>query len=293
MLYFLTVNYHSTKLIEKLIDSIDGDRSTYRFIIINNSPEDLKLKRIESEYIKIIESEENIGFGSACNLGLSWIYQREPQATVWIINPDAYLQPNSLEDALHLFNNYSPPSILGTLIYTPSGDIWFGGGKFIPYLGEILSEDIISDRLQEPYIQCDWVSGCSMLIKLSHFHTCPQFDRAYFLYYEDFDFCRRYASQGHQIAVTNRLAVIHQPSSITNRNIAIKLKHSTYSYLITLQRYTNRLVFSTRFLRILLNAFILLPLKPQTSLGKISGIIDYCMEDCAARSASDRYKQLS
>ncbi len=127
----------------------------------------------------------------------------------------------------------------------------------------------------EELIPCDWVSGCSLLINLRHFSFCPQFDPAYFLYYEDFDFCRRYVSQGHELAITRQLAIIHEPSSITNRNITKKMQHSTYSYLLTLQKYTNPLIFLLRFLRLSLNTLLILPFKPQVAFGKLAGVFSY------------------
>ncbi|MBE9125261.1 MULTISPECIES: glycosyltransferase family 2 protein [unclassified Coleofasciculus] len=276
MIYLLTVNYYSTYLIARLIKSIPATQDIpHQIIVVNNSADDKKLKNIHTKSLQILNAETNLGFGNACNLGLNWIYDRNPNAIVWIINPDTYLPENTLEKVPSLFNVHPELSIIGTLICTLAGDIWFAGGHFIPQLGAILSTDLLSSHPEATYIPCDWVSGCSLLLNLHHFQTCPQFDPAYFLYYEDFDFCRRYAMEGHQIAITSQLAVIHQPSSITNRNITQKFKHSTYSYLLTLERYTSQAVLFLRFWRLFLHALILLMIKPQTALGKLAGISSY------------------
>ena len=276
MIYLLTVNYYSTQLIEKLIHSIPTHPNiSYQIVIINNSPDDIAVRRLHIKSFQILEANTNLGFGKACNIGLNWIYTQNSDAIVWIINPDTYLPENTLKNVPVFFKAHPEVSILGTLIYTPTGDIWFAGGRFFPQLGAIVSTDLLSSDPEATYIPCDWVSGCSLLLNLRHFKTCPQFDPAYFLYYEDFDFCRRYAMQGHQIAITSQLTVIHQPSSITNRNIAQKYKHSTYSYLLTLERYTSKWILLMRFGRLLFHAFILLVLKPKTAFGKLAGISYY------------------
>lgn len=285
MICFLVVNYYSTSLIARLIKSLPAKSNIfYQIVIVNNSPQDLELKKIRCNWqnstlrdarIQIIEAKTNLGFGKACNLGLQQIYEQNSEAIVWIINPDTYLLPNTLEKVPAFFASYPNISILGTLIYTSTNEIWFAGGRFLPERGAILATDLLSCNPDKDYILCDWVSGCSLLINLCHFSSCPQFDPVYFLYYEDFDFCRRYASEGHQIAVTRQLAVVHQPSSITNRNISAKLQHSTYSYLLTLERYTNPLIFSLRFLRLILYSFILLVFKPRAAFGKLIGIYSY------------------
>lgn len=271
--YFLTVNYYSTPLIRRLIASIEIIKNIdFQLIIVNNSAEDLELKNLAGSRIKILESHGNLGFARACNLGLNWIYSQNPQGIVWLINPDAYLLPQTLEKLPEFIANYPELSLIGTAIYLPAGEIWFAGGRFFPNRGAIVEADLLSSNPDSAYVPCDWISGCSLIINLHHFPECPQFDPAYFLYYEDFDFCRRYAARGHQIAITGKLAAVHQPSAVTNRNLRQKFRHSTYSYLLTLKRYTNRPIFLVRCLRLFLYASFLLPFKPQTAWGKLAGI---------------------
>jgi GT2 family glycosyltransferase len=275
MIYFLTVNYYSTHLITKLIGSLSSSPdSNHQVIIINNSPDDNSIYQLKNQSTIIIDSENNLGFGGGCNLGLQWIFTQNKQAIVWIINPDAYLPENTLEKAQLFFNSYQQLSILGTIVYNPEQKIWFAGGRFIPENGAILEVDLLTNN-DTDYINCDWVSGCSIIINLNRFSECPLFDHAYFLYYEDFDFCRRYANQGHLIAITKQLSVIHQPSSITNRNIFKKIRYSTYSYLFTINRYTNKSIFTMKLILQIIKATMGLIIKPQAALGKIYGICDY------------------
>jgi GT2 family glycosyltransferase len=275
VIYFLTVNYYSTNLINKLINSIPYRRKfPHKVVIVNNSPDDYTIHFLKDESVLILTSGTNLGFGGGCNLGLRWIYQQDPQAIVWLINPDAYLLPNSLEKIDLFFDNYPELSIVGTIIYTPAGKVWFASGSFNDKTGNIFSLDILTNS-EVAYVVCDWVSGCSLLINLRNFCECPKFDAAYFLYYEDFDFCRRYASLGHLIAVTKQLSVVHQPSTITDRNTFKKFQHSTYSYLLTLERYTNRLVLLGRFTRLIAYAFILILIKPKVAFGKLYGVLLY------------------
>lgn len=275
MIYFLTVNYYSTNLVTKLISSIQASGDIpHKTIVINNSPDDRSIHLLKTESVLILEAETNLGFGSACNLGLGWIYAQKPQAIVWIINPDAYLLKTSLEKVKLFFEAYPELSIVGTIVYTPTAEIWFAGGCFIRQTGAILAQDLLTNS-DTAYVACDWVSGCSLLINLGKFHDCPKFDPAYFLYYEDFDFCRHYASLGHIIAVTQQLSVIHQPSAITNRNMFSKIKYSTYSYLLTLEKYTNKLVLLLRLTRLISYALILMLVKPKVAFGKMYGVLLY------------------
>lgn len=277
VIYFLTVNYYSTALISRLLDSLAQNQLiNYQLIVINNSPEDRAIYQIHSNCLQIIEAKQNLGFGGACNLGLDFIYQQNPQAIVWLINPDAYFTFNYLEQIPKFFSKYPHISILGTTIYNPSGEIWFGEGTFSHQLGVKVSTKLSEVNRKKDYFASDWVSGCSLLINLKNFCYCPQFDISYFLYYEDFDFCYRYSQMGHKIVVSDRFPVIHDSSSITNRNQINKTKHSTYSYLLTLCRYTSPQIFWLKFIRLLVHALIIFPFKPQLALGKMIGIYNYC-----------------
>ncbi|KAF3887969.1 MULTISPECIES: glycosyltransferase [Nostocales] len=275
MIYFLTINYFSTPLVTKLISSLpDKNHFECKIIIINNSPDDNSIYDLKNESVLIFDATHNLGFGRACNMGLKWIYEQDSQGIVWIINPDAYLSDNPLEKVNLFFESNPEVSILGTIIHTPTGEIWFAGGCFTPATGTISTQDLLTNTETE-YVTCDWVSGCSLIVNLRKFDNFPQFDPTYFLYYEDFDLCKRYGLQGHTVAVTKRFGVVHQPSSITNKYIFRKIKHSTYSYLITLEKYTNNFILLLRLIRLLAYTIVLMFVKPQVAFGKFSGVLMY------------------
>ena len=273
----MTINYYSVALITRLINSLDQNKLiSYKLIIVNNSPQDREIANLQSDRVHIIEAEKNLGFGAGCNLGLDFIYRQNTQAIVWLINPDTYFTCNYLKKIPEFFSQYPDISILGTTIYTPNDKIWFAGGTFSRQFGVKVSTNLSEAKIGKDYFESDWVSGCSLLLNLKNFDSCPQFDISYFLYYEDFDFCYRYSQMGHKIAVSDRFPVIHESSSITNRNQINKIKHSTYSYLLTLRKYNSPKLFWIRYIRLLAHALIVLPFKPQLALGKIIGIYNYC-----------------
>lgn len=275
-IYLLTVNYYAIPLIARLINSIPEEKNNYQIVIVNNSPDDDQIKTIEGDNVYILESQSNLGFGKACNLGLNWIYKQNSRAIVWLVNPDAYLLPDCLNKAEQFFLNYPEISILGTEVYEPQGKIWFGWGKFVKERGEIVVVEESLDYQGKPYLLAQWVTGCSLLINLAKFQECPCFDPDYFLYYEDFDFCQRYAKQGHLIAITNQIKIIHEPSSITLKYGYLRLIHNIYSYLLSLEKHTNKFMLWGRFIRMIFMSLIILPVKPQFALAKLEGILMYC-----------------
>ena len=275
LIYFLSVNYFSSTLIKRLLDSIRNTAPktiAWKFIIVNNAPDDHQVRNFSAENVIVLDAGGNRGFGSGCNLGIDWVAQQSPEGVIWLINPDTYLCWDSLQNLeIFLAQNPSLP-LIGTLIKTPDNKVWFGGGTFSPKRGAIVATDSISNHANYPYVSCDWLSGCSLIINLQQFSSPPHFNPDYFLYYEDFDFCQRYAATGCQVVITSKIVVMHEPSTITDRNLHEKFRHSTYSYLLTLKRYSPPAIFWIRGLRLFIFALILLPLKPQIALGKLRGI---------------------
>lgn len=276
-LYFLIVNYNSSSLVKRLVKSLpDKTTNSYEIVIVNNSVEDKNIYESNSDRLTIIEPKENLGFGKACNLGLNWIYERDERAIVWLINPDAYFElgMSPVDKAIALFETYPELSIVGTTVYNSQGEITSAGGTFTPVSAAL---SVITSLPEEKtaYYKSDWVSGCSLLLNVANFSQFPHFDPRYFLYYEDLDFCLRYGKQGHQIAATHLLKVIHETSSITNRNLYHKYRHITKSYLIHIEKYGSQWVFVWTNIRMLLNTIRLLIIKPQQGLGKLVGFFQY------------------
>ncbi len=248
MLQFLTVNYYSSKLIDKLLISLQDLSIPHRVIIVNNSPEDRDIYDLTYSDLEVIETDRNLGFGGACNLGLAKIYSRSVSDLVWLINPDAYFEKDDLVKIPLLLPLFSSYPILGTIIYDEKGHLTFSGGIFCPIRGIIREEKTMFNENIKP---TQWVSGCSLILNLQYFNECPIFDRDFFLYYEDFDFCRRYNKLGYDIAICSQIKVIHHTSSITS-NLTNKLTQEIYSYLLALLKHSTKFSLFYRLLRIIL-----------------------------------------
>lgn len=275
-IYLLTVNYYSAALVARLIESLPKDpEGDYEVIIINNSPDDQEIRQLQGDKVHLLHSGANLGFGKACNLGLNWIYARNRESIVWLVNPDAYLLQDSLEQAQDFLRKYPEVAMAGTEIYEPDGKIWFGWGKFIESSGTIVVVEESASYDGAPYLKADWVTGCSLLINLQHFSECPQFDADYFLYYEDFDFSRRYAQQGYLVVITNQIKIIHEPSSIVLKYGYLQLTQNIYSYLLSLEKHTKAWILWTRCLRMIVMVVVMLPLKPKFAMAKLKGIMLY------------------
>ena len=274
-LYFLSVNYYSAALISDLMHTLETNQG---IVIVNNSPADQAIHQLAGQRyggseVTVIDAPDNGGFGAGCNLGLQWIYARSPHALVWLINPDAALVSGAIANLRSCLNRAPNTAILGTPILDSQGRLWFGSGQFNPYTGSITSH--VGLRAQGTVVPTRWVSGCSMILNLAILGHCPQFDEAYFLYYEDCDLCERYFQQGYEIALTPMPLVIHAVSSITSRYVQAKFVHGTFSKLTFLRRHGTWLALVLNLLYLATRALSETFRQPLAAKGRWQGIYQF------------------
>lgn len=276
MIYFITVNYYSTELVKQLLISIASTGKDYEVLIINNSPDDLSINELAQtdRCVTVITAQENLGFGAGCNLGIQYVYNLNPYAIIWLINPDATLKKIAIPYIKQCFAQEPSLAILGTKIEDLQKEIWFGLGTFNPWTGSLkhqLKKGVISEA-QAKTLPSRWVSGCSMLLNLSQFKNCPRFDSNYFLYYEDADLCERYYKQGYHIAVTQAVLVTHKVSVISSRNLYNQFKHATYSKLYFLRQHGTVFALWLNLLYMLVLVMLLFPKNRSAALGRWQGL---------------------
>ena len=282
MINFVTVNYNSSSLIKELYSSILNNKySNIQIIIVNNSPEDKLIQEYgKQKYIKIINSQDNLGFGKACNLALQYIYKLDSEALVWLINPDALLDKDAVNYITECFNKISNIAILGTKIRDSYGKIWFDRGIFNPHTGYLNHKIRVSEDMSDLIgtTRCRWVSGCSLIINFSLFDHCPRFEPNYFLYCEDADLCERYYQQGYHIAVTNKVLVTHQVSAIIGRNRIFMFQNYTFSRLFFLKRHAKIWGLLLYLIYLIIKITVLLPIDNSNALGRWRGLKKFLQE---------------
>jgi N-acetylglucosaminyl-diphospho-decaprenol L-rhamnosyltransferase len=275
-LYFLSVNYHSAALLSDLMHTLDANQG---IVIVNNSPSDRVIQGLAGYtyaggQVTVLNASENGGFGAGCNLGLAWIYERSPNALVWLINPDARLLPEAVATVRQCFAQQEI-AILGTPILDARGKLWFGKGRFNWWTGSISSQGSLNKNNWGRPMASRWVSGCSMVLNFAVLKHCPQFDGVYFLYYEDCDLCERYFQQGAKIAIAPIPLVVHAVSSIAGRYTQPKYVHATFSKLTFLRRHASPLALWLNVAYLFLQS-ILLRLRDQAAAkGRWLGLMHF------------------
>lgn len=166
----------------------------------------------------------NLGFAEACNR-LAALSDAE---TVLFVNPDS--------EILDFAEVLQPTAsrIVAPTIYSQPGELQrtFGGER------TLRREVAIRLLRREPAllepddaISVGFVSGAAFAVNRRRFLEVGGFDTAFFMYYEDLDFCRRWCESGGTIWVDPRFRVMHIGGVSASSNLLLALQRSYESAL--------------------------------------------------------------
>jgi len=212
-------------ILEKSLSSIDP---SVKIIIIENSPKFINEDQIANKYknVSIFCTGSNIGYGRGNNYGL----QKVDTNYALILNPDIVCEKSYFENLKIYLNNELDFSIIGSQYldnetYTPAG--FFDSNLCLK------DADYIQDLNLS---KVDWVVGCSMLLNLNKFKNKLIFDENFFLFFEEFDLCKKLKREGEKVYSSSKLIVNHfgfkSSTDLTDEIDLIKIRnwHYMWSY---------------------------------------------------------------
>jgi GT2 family glycosyltransferase len=223
-LSIIIVNYQSEKYLAKCISSIQEKvlAVEYEIIVVNND------KALEAELPKdtrLINTEKNIGFGAACNLGA-----RSAQGEILcFLNPDTEIVSSNFSGVLYEFAKDNKLAIIGPKLISEDRKIqeWIAGKEIT--IWSTLMNNFGYKRDQkiwesESPVECAWVSGAAMFIKKDIFQKLGGFDEKFFMYFEDIDLCQRARQLGYKILYFPNFQIKH----FGGKSFADKKKQKKY-----------------------------------------------------------------
>jgi GT2 family glycosyltransferase len=204
-----------------------------------------RLTRAQYPGVTVLSQSENLGFGTAVNIGARYALARGATA-VLLLNNDATLMPNAMQSLRDSLAASSGVGVFTAKVFlTEMPDrLWAVGGVFT---GRRVVELGAGERDTGAYDdrRLDFVYGCAMLIRGDVFRELSGFDERYFLYYEDIDLCLRARERGWDVGMAANAHVLHEGSRSTRNEPMIKVYHHARSRALFFSRHlrASRLVF--------------------------------------------------
>jgi GT2 family glycosyltransferase len=197
---FVIVSFRSDNVIDKCIESINPN---IKIIVVENSKNIFIKNHLEKKFsnVKVLISGDNIGYGRGNNLGISQLKTKY----AFILNPDAYLEENSLKELCNIKNVLND--------------------DFSIIAPKICNSRILNsiDNEEKDFIKVDFVKGFAMLINLKKINFNKIFDENFFLFLEEIDLCKRIKDSGGKVYIASRAKIYHDAKKSAGFEFEIEL----------------------------------------------------------------------
>ena len=190
-IYCIIATYNAERWIEKCLNSAIGSSCLMNIVVIDNNSSDRTIEIIKSNHpnVKLIQSEKNLGFGKANNIGIKWAYN-EGADCFFLLNQDAWVELETVKYLVEKQKQFPEYGILSPLhLYNANKLDW----KFKSYLKDKGDEIIhnLSPDEQDTIIPVRFVNAAIWLVSKQCIDTVGLFAPIFDHYGEDLNFAHR------------------------------------------------------------------------------------------------------
>lgn len=215
-LSIIIVNYNGLKYLKNCFDAIYDklESISFEIIVVDNNSSDESCSFIKENYPKInlIESDKNLGFGKANNLGV----QHAKGDIILLLNNDTILL-DEINDAIKALISDESIGAVTINMLNAEKKYLHATGQF-PTPLKLIKISLLSDKRKEfktgifdesKIYNADWITGAFMLIRKCDYLSIGGFDDDYFMYVEDVDICKKLDNINKRCIFIPRMKYIH------------------------------------------------------------------------------------
>lgn len=237
----IIINYNTAELTLNCISSIKRHVKdvSYEIIVVDNdSLEDENLRKLKTTTnVKYVQSNTNLGFGRANNLGLKYASGEY----IFFLNSDTLL----LNDAVSMLYDYAHTHStnlggLGCVLENRKGRPIHSSGD-LPRMKDDWNNYIITPikkalglyRIHDKNISpkrekiVGYITGADLMVKRSVVDECGAFNPSFFMYFEETEMQCRFSRKGYDNVLIKGPRIIHLEGESTSKNGASKFIRDT------------------------------------------------------------------
>ncbi|MCF2221916.1 glycosyltransferase family 2 protein [Chryseobacterium sp. PS-8] len=213
-IYFIIVTYNAMKWAEKCFTSLRQSSVPVHCIVVDNGSTDGTQKYITANFpeVELIQSEKNLGFGKANNIGIEKAYQKGADF-FYLMNQDAWIFNDSVEQLLNVYNIHPDKKEIGIL----SPIHIDGTGKKLDifldkYIAHNFETRLISDlyfQTLQPFYEISFINAAHWFLPKETIEIIGGFNPYFFHYGEDLEYVNRILFHKKKTFLVPESKVIH------------------------------------------------------------------------------------
>lgn len=215
------------------------DYPNYQILVVDNGSTDGSQELIKNKFPSVIlmENESNLGFVEGNNRGINYAIENKADY-IFLVNDDVVVSPSVLSTLVDIAENDRKVGILGPMIYhyDEPNRIQSAGGKIHWGKGRASHQgwDEIDYRQYNGNRDVDFLFGCAFLIKRSVIKKIGLMDPAFFMYFEEADWCFRAKKAGYKVVCVADSKVWHH--NVNRENSPVFVYYFTRNNLLFMKK---------------------------------------------------------
>lgn len=225
------VSWNTRELLAQALRAFEhpSDDVSYSVWVVDNGSTDgsRELVRDQFAWARLIEPDENMGFGAAVNL----VAERTTATWLLAANADVAPEPSAIERLISRAEETSSVGVIAPRLVLPGGStqhsvhafpgvglavaVNLGLTKVAPGLAERLAIEGAWDP--ERPREVPWAHGAFLLFRRRAFEAVGGFDRSQWMYAEDLDICWRLREAGWKTFYEPSARVRHEHGAATRQ----------------------------------------------------------------------------
>lgn len=234
----LIVHYNTPGLLKQTLKGLFAfpSKASCEVIVIDNNPRCRVFEMLASDFpqVRVHVSEQNIGFGRGMNVAMKMARGRY----FFVFNPDMVVRGGECDQLLAFMEAHKDVGIVGPKLLCPDGTLQYSCYEFmqpktvlfrrIPGLDRFrfvkrhIDQYLMRDWAHDHVRDVDYLLGASLFVRRAAAEEVGGFDPAYFVYFEDQDWCRRFWEKGWRVVYEPGCELIHYHRRETARGSFLK-----------------------------------------------------------------------
>jgi GT2 family glycosyltransferase len=258
-LSIVIVNWNVRELLRECLHSIQAQRGDLEMevIVVDSASSDGSQQMVEEEFpwVRLIASDENLGYPRGNNLGITASCGRH----VLILNPDTIVLDNALALMVKYLDDHIGVGVVGPQLLNPDGSVQSSRRRF-PSMATALFESTwlqtlapralltryyMLDLPDDEENDVDWVTGACLMVPRRIIDHVGLFDEGYFMYSEELDWCRRISVAGLRSVYLPTAQIVHHVGKSSEQAITARHVNFQQAKLRYFRKHHGRLTAGT------------------------------------------------